>query len=87
MSPNGDGYNDVFTIRNIEKYPDNELVIFNRWGEKIFETDNALETWKGVTTGGTEVTEGVYFYSYTVVGDNPNDRREGHGNIQLLRGD
>lgn len=39
VSPNGDGQNDVFVIRNIEKYPDNQLQIFNRWGVLVYEAN------------------------------------------------
>jgi gliding motility-associated-like protein len=35
ISANGDGQNDVFTIENIEEFPNNHLTIFNRWGAQL----------------------------------------------------
>lgn len=40
ISLNGDGYNDVFTIDNIENFKGNHVSIFNRWGREIFVTNN-----------------------------------------------
>lgn len=40
VSPNGDGKNDYFIIQNINKYPNNRVQIYNRWGTKVFETTN-----------------------------------------------
>jgi gliding motility-associated-like protein len=67
FSPNGDGINDNFVIRGLEKYPDNILVIFNRWGNKVYEVDGYLNDWDGknmfgVTVGGNDLPEGTYFY-------------------------
>ena len=38
MTPNGDGRNDVFTIKGIQLFPDNRVRIFNRWGIEVFNT-------------------------------------------------
>jgi gliding motility-associated-like protein len=65
MSPNGDGYNDVFTIRNIEKYPDNELVIFNRWGKEIYRQKGYgtySRFYNGVDINGQSLPVGTYYY-------------------------
>jgi gliding motility-associated-like protein len=67
FSPNGDGINDLFVIRGIEYYPGNKIVIFNRWGDKIFEASPYQNTWDGKTTmglrvGGDELPIGTYFY-------------------------
>ena len=69
MSPNGDGLNDVFTIRNIELYPDNTLTIFNRWGNVIYEVANYGQYnryFDGRSANGTTVPVGTYFYSLKV---------------------
>ncbi len=40
FSPNNDGVHDLFKIYCIEEYPGSRLVIFNRWGNKLYEKDN-----------------------------------------------
>jgi gliding motility-associated-like protein/uncharacterized repeat protein (TIGR01451 family) len=67
FSPNGDFINDVFVIRGIENYPENTFVIFNRWGNKVFEKKHYLNTWDGRATtglilGGDDLPIGTYFY-------------------------
>lgn len=68
LSPNGDGKNDVFEIKDLSYYPDNELLIFNRWGDEVFFAKPYLNDWNGTSKGkglvvsGTELVEGTYFY-------------------------
>ncbi len=40
FSPNGDGINDYLRIQGIDQYPDAHIIIFNRWGIKIYEKEN-----------------------------------------------
>ena len=60
FTPNGDGLNDTFTPKGFgiseEAYA---FLIFNRWGEVVFETNNVLEGWDG-TFKGELLTSGVY---------------------------
>jgi gliding motility-associated-like protein len=62
-----EGKNDFFRIKNIELYPDNTVAIFNRWGDKIFETkgyDNNQKKFSGDSkSSGGKVPAGTYFYS------------------------
>lgn len=44
ISANGDGINDVFTIKNIEEYPKNRVMIYNRWGKLIADVNNYNNT-------------------------------------------
>ena len=67
FSPNGDGINDLFVIRGIQNYPENTILIFNRWGNKVFEASHYVNTWDGRSTsglnaGGNELPGGTYFY-------------------------
>lgn len=61
FTPNGDGVNDLFhiTAQFISTY---EIVIFNRWGNKIAEYDFLQSGWDGRTQAGVEAVEGVYYY-------------------------
>ena len=45
FSPNGDGTNDVFVITNIEYYPSNKFLVFNRWGNKVYEATPYNNQW------------------------------------------
>jgi len=76
FSPNGDGINDLFVIRGISNYPENHFVVFNRWGNKVFEKDGYLSTWDGTTSeginvGGNELPVGTYFYVLTLGDGSP----------------
>ncbi|MCW5909821.1 MAG: VCBS repeat-containing protein [Cyclobacteriaceae bacterium] len=65
VSPNNDGKNDFFIIQNIEALePENTVTIYNRWGSKVFETDNYSETnaFRGLNQNGNELPSGTYFY-------------------------
>ena len=62
ISINGDGKNDSFIIKRLENYPNTTLVIFNRWGKKVYENSNYQNDWKGTNNSGAEVSAGVYYY-------------------------
>jgi gliding motility-associated-like protein len=51
FTPNSDGRNDVFTIQVHCPTEDYLLRIYNRWGEKVFETPNPSEFWDGTWQG------------------------------------
>ena len=61
ISANGDGQNEEFIINCIEKY-ENTLSIFNRWGQRVYETTNYDNTWNGVDQDGNLLPEDGYFY-------------------------
>ncbi len=77
LSPNADGYNDVFIIRALENYDDNSISIFNRWGESVFNASPYLNDWDGQVNSsnilmGSQVVDGTYFYllNLSVNGEN-----------------
>lgn len=54
FSPNGDGLNDVFNFKGTGIDPDEfEMWIFDRWGNRIFHTEDMNEGWDGRANGGT----------------------------------
>ena len=61
FSPNRDGINDYFTIDGLEAYPNNELKIFNRFGQLFFEQQNYQNDWNGEVNGEI-LPNGTYFY-------------------------
>jgi len=65
LSPNGDGKNDVWKVKGIEKYPDNTVLIFNRWGDKLREFagyNNTTKSWDGKNDSGKSLPDGTYYY-------------------------
>ena len=73
FSPNGDGINDVFTIRNIEFYPENEILIFNRWNQIVYKTTNYgvnnIFNGKHQMTGHL-LPKGTYYYRFSYLNSN-----------------
>ncbi|MBS1637460.1 MAG: gliding motility-associated C-terminal domain-containing protein [Bacteroidetes bacterium] len=64
FTPNGDGANDVFTIKT-NGYKDLELVIYNRWGQVLIELSGLNLGWDGVNANGKHAPDGTYFYMLT----------------------
>jgi gliding motility-associated-like protein len=86
FTPNGDGVNDYFFPRQFlsEGVAGFKMAIFNRWGQKVFETENADgRGWDG-RFNSKEQPAGVYIYQIEVV--MKNTRTEAYtGNVTLLR--
>lgn len=61
FTPNGDGINDFFTLENLPEdncfYRFSNIKIYNRWGKKVFESNEKQFRW-----GGDNLPSGVYFY-------------------------
>jgi gliding motility-associated-like protein len=65
ITPNGDGFNDYLYIQGIEHFPDNELVIFNQWGDEITTLtnyNNSVVKWAGTNKNGNLLPSGTYYY-------------------------
>jgi gliding motility-associated-like protein len=63
LTPNGDGKNDLFEIKGIENYPENDLVIFNRWGNQVYKMKGYRNTWEGSRgSGNDKLPSGTYFF-------------------------
>ena len=74
ITPNGDGKNDLFQL----DFPVIKTEIFNRWGQKLFESNNDA-FWDGRTTAGNKVPEGTYYYIIVT------EEETYKGYLQLLR--
>jgi gliding motility-associated-like protein len=61
FSPNGDGVNDCFRVVSPPALSDFKLLIFNRWGEKLFETTNPLACWDGTYKGADVMGDSYVF--------------------------
>jgi gliding motility-associated-like protein len=51
FSPNDDGVNETFFIDGLENFPENNLCIFNRWGNQVYLVDNYQNDWDGTWDG------------------------------------
>ena len=57
FTPNGDGKNDTFEIPELAIFPENEIIIINRWGNSVYEKKGYHNDWTG-----EGLNEGTYFY-------------------------
>ncbi len=85
FTPDGDGLNDVFTpILRGEDPKSYELMIFNRWGELIFTSNNKLIGWDG-THNNAKSKEDVYVWKVKVKKKMNQDKVDYIGHVTLLR--
>ena len=62
FTPNNDGYNEFFKVLN--KVPNTQIIISNRWGVKVFESDDYQNDWQA-----KDQSEGVYYYTIKMAGE------------------
>jgi gliding motility-associated-like protein len=76
FSPDGDGVNDSWRIAKIENYPNNEVIIYNRWGDLVFRIkgyDNNARIFRGdanqkTNMGAGDLPSGTYFFDIQIDG-------------------
>lgn len=74
VTPNGDGMNDYFFIENINRFPNNSVEIFNRWGTRVYDTKNydsngnvftGISGGRSAVGGNKKLPSGTYYYILT----------------------
>ncbi|MEX0363256.1 MAG: gliding motility-associated C-terminal domain-containing protein, partial [Allomuricauda sp.] len=81
FSPNGDGINNTLVLVNHQDFPQNNLQIFDRYGNSVFEMTGYDSSWDG-TRGSGDVPDGTYFYVLDLQGDGTEIVK---GWIQIIR--
>ena len=86
ITPNEDGLNDVFIldflVKNPDAFPKNELSIYNRWGDMVYQSKPYQNNWKGTNQNGDPLPAGTYYYILRL------DLNEGNvyqGDVTILR--
>ncbi|NLU95724.1 gliding motility-associated C-terminal domain-containing protein [Chitinophaga sp. Ak27] len=78
ITPNGDGKNDFFVVPGLDRYPGSTLIIYNRWGNQVYQNKNYDNKWNGLG-----LNEGTYFYILKL--NTPQGERDLKGWVELLR--
>ena len=84
FTPNADGKNDVFKIETIKEIIDFKLIIYNRWGELIYESTDKNKGWDGTYKGKT-VPQDVYVYMLTGTIKDTGEQIKRTGSVTVLR--
>jgi gliding motility-associated-like protein len=83
FTPNDDDSNDEFTIIS-HGITEINVVIYDRWGLKMYEFEGVHGRWDGYTTSGVRVTDGTYFYLFHAVDVNGKEYNE-QGHVIIMR--
>lgn len=86
FTPNGDGNNDVFRPITLQGAVNLSFQVYNRWGQKVYDTTRPEPSWDGRTAAGEEVPDGTYFWimEHALLHD-PDSTVTMHGSLSLLR--
>lgn len=83
FTPNGDRHNDLLLMDAVN-ITSVEVLIYNRWGQKVNELKRVGEVWDGRSMSGEHVSDGTYFYTLVAMGaDGVEHTLTGH--ITVLR--
>lgn len=81
LTPNDDGINDALYVENIEIYPENDIKIFNEYGQEVFAASPYKNDWKG-TYNGNRLPDGTYYYVLTIT----TTKKEYKGFVSIISG-
>ncbi len=82
FSPNEDNYHDLMGISNISYFPDFELEIYNKWGQKIHAQKGSYTPWDG-KWNGIDLPDGTYYYILFYEAGNKNKLVK--GDVTIIR--
>ncbi len=88
FTPNNDNSNDIYRPRQNRFIDRIEFEVYNRWGEKVYETMDPNINWDGTNLNNKDLAEGTYFYSCMVFEKRVSGVVEGEllkGTIQIVR--
>lgn len=71
ITPNGDGSNDTWQLRNAWLYPEAEVFVYTRWGKLVFHTSNASDEWDGTFNGKLLPNDSYHYVIYLNDGSEP----------------
>lgn len=84
MTPNGDGFNDTWIIGCLTEFSDNELVIYNRWGEQVYKAFDYNNDWQATwEKDKSPLPDGTYvfiFKAFTAEGE-----KKYSGSLTIIR--
>lgn len=86
ITPNDDGLNDVFApdLSKWEGIRKSHMMVFNRWGEKVWESDQFENGWDA-RKDGTIVADGTYFWILDVTYGDANLHKVLKGSLTVLK--
>jgi gliding motility-associated-like protein len=62
ITPNGDGYNDVFDLSEVVRIDSCDIIILDRWGAQVYEQNRYVSGWNGTNQGGDPLPDGTYYF-------------------------
>jgi len=81
MDPHNNTFKPIIKSHDPQGY---ELLIFNRWGEIIFESHNSLIGWDG-THNNKIAKDGTYVWKITLMENGSDKKYEYTGHVNLIR--
>jgi gliding motility-associated-like protein len=86
ITPNGDGINDAFIFDILfgdpNDFPDNEIIIFNRWGDIVYQAKPYINNWEGTNQNGQPLPQATYYYILYL---NRGESKLIKGDVTILR--
>ncbi len=71
ITPNGDGRNDTWQLRNAWLYPDAEVFVYTRWGKLVYHSGNATDEWDGTFNGELLPNDSYHYVIHLNDGSEP----------------
>ncbi|MEM8908139.1 MAG: gliding motility-associated C-terminal domain-containing protein, partial [Bacteroidota bacterium] len=81
VTPNNDGFNDYLTVPCLDDFPNNELRVYNRWGDRVHLAQPYRNDWEA-TFNGAPLPAGTYFYILQL---DPNSAESLQGYFTVIR--
>jgi gliding motility-associated-like protein len=79
---NEDGLNDALVFPGLDTLPNNDIILFNRWGQVVYKAQPYDNNWKGTDQSGQDLPEGTYYF---VLSLHDGVKNYIHGNVLVIR--